>query len=196
LKLKPIKPRPKKQLNQNDLKKIRTFFHKKINKGICPILKMKFDAEDTVVDHAHPANSRNLGVPEEAGLIRGIIHRQANTIEGKITNAFIRCGLHKFNITLPKFLRNLADFIEHPPMIHLNYIHPKEKVKDKILKKTSINKLVKMYGKKYPNKKLPEVLIYKQKTTRRGVTKDKTKKLTVGLERLFKEFNIVPEYKK
>ena len=190
MKLKPIKPRPKKQLNQNDLKKIRTFFHKKINKGICPILKMKFDAEDTVVDHAHPANSRNLGVPEEAGLIRGIIHRQANTIEGKVTNSFIRCGLHKFNITLPKFLRNLADFIEHPPMIHLNYIHPKEKPKVKRLKKTSTTKLMKLFQYHYPNRKIPGCFNYSE------LDKKKGKKLTKALENFYVEFELEPSFLK
>jgi len=157
---------------------------------------MKCNADVMVVDHAHSSNARNLGKPEEAGLIRGIIHRGANAVEGKITNSFIRTGLHKFDITLPEFLRSLADFIEDPPMTKLNYVHPSEKKKPKNLKKTSINKLVKEFKKKYPGKKLPEVLIYKQKKTKKGKIKDKDKRLTTGLERLFSEFKIKPEFKK
>jgi len=184
-----------KQINQKDLKKIRAFFHKKQN-GICPILKMKFNVNEMVVDHSHSANSRNLGKPKEAGLIRGVIHRAANSVEGKITNSYIRTGLHKFDITLPEFLRNLADFIENPPMINLEYLHPSEKPKTKLLKKTIINKLAKRFIEKYPGRKIPEVLVYKQKTTKNGVTKNKEKKLTVGIERLCEEFNITPEYRK
>ncbi len=184
------------QIQKEEVKKIRKFFHKKMNKGVCPVLKMSYQHEEMVVDHAHTANANNLGKKEEAGLIRGVIHRQANTMEGKITNFFIRCGLHKMSITLPNFLRNLADFIEEPPMIYLKYIHPSEKGKSKNLKKTSINKLKKMYRNRYPNRKIPSVLIYKTKKTKLGNIKDREKKLTVGLERLFNEFKIVPEFKK
>jgi len=193
----PIKKKEPKKIKADDLKKIRRFFHKKMNKGVCPVLKMSFSEAEMVVDHAHTANSNNLGKQKEAGLIRGVIHRQANTMEGKITNSFIRCGLHKFDITLPDFLRQLADFIEEPPMTHLNYLHPSEnKAKGKNLKKNSIKKLVKLFREKYPNRKIPEVLIYKQKKTKRGKMKDREKKLTAGLERLYKEFKLKPDFKK
>lgn len=190
------KKRIKRQIEGKDLKKIRRFYHLKMNKRVCPVLKFSYADAEMVVDHAHSDNAKNLGKPEEAGLIRGIIHRQANTMEGKITNSFIRCGLHKMDITLPNFLRNLADFIEEPPMTNLNYVHPTEKPKEKKLKKSSINKVVKAFKEKYPGKKLPEVLIYKQKKTKRGKIKDKEKRLTAGLERLFSEFGITPDFKK
>lgn len=191
----PPKKRKKKQIEGKDLKKIRKFFHKKQN-HICPVLKMKYKTAEMVVDHVHSDNAKNLNRPEEAGLIRGVIHRQANTMEGKITNSFIRCGLHKFDITLQEFLRNLADFIEESTMTKLNYVHPSEKPKVKNLKKSSINKVVKAFKEKYPNKKLPAVLIYKQKKTKKGKLKDKEKKLTAGLERMFSEFKIEPDFKK
>lgn len=178
-----------KQINQKDLKKIRKFFHKKQN-GICPILKMKFPVEDMVCDHSHTSNAKNLNKPEEAGLIRGIIHRQANTIEGKVTNSFIRTGLHKFDITLPEFLRNLADFIENPPMIHLQYKHPTEKSKIKRLKKTSITKLEKLFVKNYPNRKIPSCFEYKGKDVKKG------KKMTKTLEKFYIEFDLKPSYLK
>ncbi|MCP4374042.1 MAG: hypothetical protein GY797_38945 [Deltaproteobacteria bacterium] len=193
----PIKKKTQRKIKPEELKKIRKFFHKKLNKGICPVLKMRFDVAEMVVDHAHTANSKNLRKPEEAGLIRGVIHRQANTMEGKITNSFIRCGLHKFDITLPEFLRQLADFIDDPPMIRLNYLHPTEKkAKSKNLKKNSIKKLRKMFHDRYPNRKIPEVLIFKRKKTKRGKMKDREKKLTAGLEKLYKEFRLTPEFKK
>ena len=165
-----------KQINQKDLKKIRAFFHKKQDE-ICPILKMKFPIEDMVCDHQHHKNSINLGKPEEAGLIRGIIQRQANSIEGRISGAFIRMGLHKFDITLPEFLRNLADFIENPPLTHLKYIHPSEKPKPKRLKKN------------YPNRKIPSCFVYNTQD-RRG------KKLTKTIEKFYKEFELKPSFLK
>ena len=184
------------QIKQDELAKIRKHFHKKQN-HICPVLKIKFPESEMVVDHNHSNNARNLGHPEQAGLLRGVINRFANALEGKVTNAYIRTGLHKEkDITLPDFLRNLADFIEEPPMTHLNYLHPNEKPKDKKLMKSSINKLVKAFKEKYPNKKIPPVLIYKQKKTKRGVIKDKDKRMTTGLERLFSEFGIEPDFKK
>ncbi len=191
----PPKIRKLRQIKQNELAKIRKHFHKNQNE-ICPILKIKYDTTDMVVDHNHTNNANNLGKLDEAGIIRGVIHRSANVVEGKITNSFIRTGLHKTDITLPEFLRNLADFIENPPMTNLNYLHPAEKPKVKKLKKTSINKVIKAFKEKYPKKKIPEVLIYKQKTTKRGVVKDKDKTLTAGLETLFAEFGITPEFKK
>jgi hypothetical protein len=178
-----------KQINQKDLKKIRKFFHKKQNKT-CPVLKMKFKTEDMVCDHAHSANAKNLNKPEEAGLIRGVIHRQANTVEGKVTNSYIRCGLHKFDITLPEFLRNLADFIENPPLIHLKYNHPSEKPKEKRLKKTSITKLEKLFVKNYPNRKIPSCFEYKGKDAKKG------KKMTKTLKRFYEEFDVEPSYLK
>jgi len=178
-----------KQINQKDLKKIRKHFHRK-QRCICPILKMKFNAEDMVCDHAHSSNAKNLGKSEESGLIRGIIHRQANTMEGKITNSFIRCGLHKFDITLPDFLRSLADFIENPPMTYLEYVHPSEKAKPKKLKKNSVKKLLKLFRIKYPNKIYPKYAIYKERKKGKGM------KLGKQLERLFAEFNLKPEFRK
>lgn len=183
------------QILPDELAKIRKFFHRKQN-YTCPVLKIEYYTEDMVVDHAHKANANNLGKKEEAGLIRGVIHRQANTMEGKITNSFIRCGLHKFDITLPEFLRNLADFIERPPMTRFNYVHPTEKKKDKVLKKNSIKKLVKRFREEYPNRKLPDVLIYKLYTKGKKKGKERPKKISKGLEKLYSEFGLEPEFKK
>ncbi len=191
----PRQPRQPRQIKQEELIKIRKFFHKKQN-GICPILKLRFNVSKMCVDHAHTANSNNLGRPEEAGLIRGVIHRQANTMEGKITNSFIRCGLHKFDITMPDFLRHLADFIEKPTMTHLGYIHPNEVPKGKYLGKTCMNRLVKAYNHKYPGRNIPDVMIYKKWKKGKKKGKEKGKKLTAGLERLFEEFSIEPSFLK
>lgn len=167
-----------------------------MNKGICPVLDLPFDHSDMTVDHAHTRNAINLGKKEEAGLIRGIINKHANALEGKITNAFIRYGLHKQNVDLPDVLRKLADYIENPPLVHLKYIHPSEKPKDLILKKNSIKKVIKAWEKKYPNRKLPDILLYKQFKKGKKKGEDRPKKLTSGLEKLYNEFEITPEFLK
>jgi len=178
-----------KQLKQKDLKKIRAFFHKKQN-GICPILKMKFPVEDMVVDHQHANNAKNLGKPNEIGLIRGVIHRASNSIEGKIANSYIRVGLHKFNISLPEFLRNLADFIENPPLTHLQYLHPSEAPKPKRLKKTSVKKLMKLFQVNYSNRKIPSCFIYNAQDEKNG------KKLSKTLKKFYEEFKLKPSFLK
>jgi len=180
-----------KQIESHELIKIRKFFHKKYNKEICPILKMKFDESEMVVDHAHKSNAKNLNKPEEAGLIRGVIHRQANTMEGKITNSFIRYGLHKFNITLPEFLRNLADFIENPPLIHKQYIHPSEKPKEPKLMKRSYNKLVKLHKE---NLAKPKAL--QSGRASKMPEFPKSGKLIKSLKKLYKLYNLEPEFLK
>lgn len=93
--------------------------------GICPILKKKIVPQDSVLDHKHklkndPVNKDNSG----GGLIRGVIHNSCNQVEGKIQNAYQRFGLEN-HISLPEFLRNLADYIENPPVEQI-YVHPKE----------------------------------------------------------------------
>jgi len=104
-----------------------------IQKGICPILKIKIDYKDAVFDHKHKNKSEQIG-EDGKGLLRGVIHFQANSWEGKVTNAFKRYGLHKFGISLPEALRNLADYIECPPLKE-KIVHPNERSKAKKLGK-------------------------------------------------------------
>lgn len=131
-----------KRLKQADLSKIRSDLHKE-QKNICPIMKQEFPLDIMVVDHQHRRSSEEIG-ENGAGLIRGVIHRQANVLEGKIVNAFYRYGLHKF-ISLPDFLRNLADYLELDkyPMIHPEEVSILRKKEKKKLQKNSYNKLVK-----------------------------------------------------
>lgn len=124
-------------------------------KGICPILQQEIPFEKSSVDHIHKRKADEVGGSNNLGLIRGVIHFQANSLEGKITNAYKRYGIDKY-IDLPSFLRNLADYIENPPLVHLKLVHPNEAPKRKKLSKKEFNKLKKYYFKIYPNKtKLP-----------------------------------------
>lgn len=142
-----------KQITQKEFKELRFTQYLK-QKSICPILKHKIEYKDAVFDHRHRIKSEKLG-EDGKGLLRGVIHFQANSFEGKVTNAFKRYGLHKFNISLPDILRNLANYIEKPPMIP-EYIHPKERPKAKKLGKRDFNRIVKYYFQMFPRKrKLP-----------------------------------------
>ena len=163
------------QLKHKALKHLREKWHNEQG-GICPILKKAYPIEFFCVDHQHKLINES---PSEdgKGLCRGAIHLQANSLEGKISKAYKRLGLHK-HIELTDYLRNLADYLESN-RIHTGelLIHPTEAPKKKKLMKSSYNELVKASeGKRV----LPEY-------------KDKRGNLTKPLEKLFKEYNITPK---
>jgi hypothetical protein len=163
------------QLKQKEIKSLKIHLHKK-QKRICPILGTKFKASKMVLDHQHKTKKEKIG-KNGAGLARGAIHFQANVLEGKITNAFKRYGLAKFGITLPDFLRNLADYLERE---NLPYIHPNEKPPKKKLMKRSYNKLRKLYDKKPIKSKFPDF--------------PKSGKLIKPLEKLYNHYGLQPEF--
>lgn len=167
-----------KVLSRKDLKLMRQVNHY-LQDCICPILKEPFDEKEMVVDHIHKKHA-NILKSEFPGHIRGVIHRQVNSFEGKIANLMIRLGLHKFDITLPELLRNMAQYLEKEPY---PYLHPSEAPKSKRLKKSSYNKLVKTI--KQSKGKHPKIAEY-----------PKSQKLTKPLERLFERFGIEPEFYK
>lgn len=121
--------------------------------GICPILKQHVPFEDTVVDHQHKTKAEELG-KNGAGLVRGVIHNAANAAEGTITSIYKRRGLHKL-ISLPDYLRNLADYLENPPLITFGFVHPNEKPKAKMLGKREFNRVIKYWLQMYPKRKQP-----------------------------------------
>lgn len=118
----------------------------------CPILNQEIEYENAVFDHKHRTKSEKVG-EDGKGLLRGVIHNQANVIEGKIAKLYKRYGLHKL-IPLTDLLRNIANYIESPPMIE-EYIHPNERTYKKIGKR-DFNLICKYYFEMCPNrKKLP-----------------------------------------
>lgn len=170
------------QLKQKDIKSLRKHILKKQN-GKCWICGK--EPKIPVLDHHHKKKIKGTGQ------IRGVLCNNCNVFIAKIENNCVRYAINQKD--LPTILRKTAEYFEKK---QYPYLHPSEKPKDKMLKKTSINKLVKLYSEKYPNRKIPPILIYKQKKTKRGVMKTKEKKLNIGLEKLFKEFNIISEFKK
>lgn len=138
------------QINQKDLNKVREELLIKEN-FTCPITKIKLTTQTGVVDHKHKRYKNQIIGEDGVGLIRSVLDRYANAWEGKVTNSFIRLGLHNYDLSISDMLRNLADYLEREPT---NYIHPTEKEKEPILKKSVYNKLVKLLksdGKKIPS---------------------------------------------
>ena len=67
----------------------------------CPIFKIKL--KDAVVDHCH-----------DTGIVRGVIHRQANAWEGKVYNSWRRYAKNNCNLTFVETLENLIKYLKGP----------------------------------------------------------------------------------
>jgi hypothetical protein len=121
----------------------------------CAITGLPYDIKDCVFDHRHKLKSEMLGGPKGLGLLRGVIGRNVNTLEGKIQRVYKRYGLSE-DISLPDLLRRIADYIENPPIEQI-YVHPNEKPKRKKLSKPDYKRVCKYYFCIYPKrKKLPK----------------------------------------
>lgn len=140
------------QLNQSDSKMFREKQWIKQNKQ-CAILKQPIELKECSLDHCHKLKNQTAG-PNGRGLVRGVLHFQANSFEGVIVKKFKRYGLHKF-ITLSEFLRNMAEYLDNPP-VPPKYIHWTEKPKPKKLGRREYNKIKKFYFILHPRaKKIP-----------------------------------------
>lgn len=177
-----LRQKETRKLKSSELQKIRQAIHLS-QKGKCPILKKEFPENEMVVDHLHKRHAKLLKFPG-SGYVRGVIHRQANSFEGKLANSYIRLGMHKFDISLPEVLRNMAVYLEKK---HYRYMHPSEKPKALKLSKKSIKQVTIAHRLTYPNKKPLKL----PKPDKKGFTK-----MTKGLEKAFKEFNIEPKFLK
>ena len=172
------------ELKTKDIKTIKEKLFLQNNK-ICPLLGIEIPLEQTVLDHIHKLKSEDYA--KDKGTIRNAIEFRANALEGKITNNWKRYfGADEAThpISLPDFLRNLADYLEEGAYSENDtyYIHPTEVPKAKKVKKSSYNKMIKQFKQKYPKKKVPAY--------------PKSQKLTKGLGKLFEEFKITDFYYK
>ena len=128
---------------------------------ICPILKKEFPQSEMTLDHKHKKKNDPVGANGD-GLCRGVIHNVVNSLEGRILKDFMRTGVHKY-ISITDYLRNLADYLENPPMEQI-YVHHTEKLKTPAMNKNDYNKIKKYWKFTHPKKALPKCP--------RNVTKD------------------------
>ncbi|MGL4521357.1 MAG: endonuclease domain-containing protein [Bacilli bacterium] len=87
--------------------------------GKCPITgnALSLHVGDAHLDHDHALEGPN------AGKVRGLLSRGANTFEGYVKKYFQRTGLQSEGVELSLVLRNLADYLEQD--YSGNDFHPK-----------------------------------------------------------------------
>lgn len=171
------------EMKQKDIKILKEKIWLQNNKK-CPLLNIELPLESFALDHIHRLKSEENSINK--GVIRNSIEFRANAMEGKISNNWKRyfgADEDKHPISLPNFLRNLADYLEKGAYCETldnedtYYIHPNEVAKEPKLMKSSYNELVKINNNKL---KIPE---WKS-----------SQKLTKVLEKLFIIYNIKPKF--
>ena len=72
-----------------------------LQEGVDPILGTTIKYEESVCDHSHVTHNT-----------RAAIHRQSNSFEGRVYNAYVRGLKWLTDLPLPDILRNLATYLE------------------------------------------------------------------------------------
>ncbi len=70
--------------------------------GTCAITMLDIPPKQAVLDHQHDSEQ----------LVRGVLHRQANSWLGKAENAYTRMLAHWYPGTLSQFMRQCANYLE------------------------------------------------------------------------------------
>lgn len=179
-KLKPEKLHKKEDyllyyMSQSEIKKLKEKIWNSNNRK-CPLLEIDLPLDKAVLDHKHKLKSEE--VDKEKGCVRNCLDFRSNVLEGKIVNAFKRyfgSDESKHPISLPNFLRNLADYLEEGSYVdiadngetEIYFVHPNEVPKRKKLGKREQNKIKKYYLELYPRrKKIPEFKYYNDEVIR------------------------------
>lgn len=81
--------------------------------GIDPILQESIEFTSSVLDHDH-----------ESQRVRKVLHRQTNSFEGKVYNAYLRCLKWVTEKDLPSILRSLADYYDLHENANNSPFHP------------------------------------------------------------------------
>ena len=175
-------------MKSKDIKILKEKLWKKNNKK-CPLLNIEVPLDKMVIDHIHKLKSDNPS--PQKGAVRNAIEFRANALEGKITNNWRRyfgADESKHPITLPEYLRNLADYLEKGAYKENNtcYIHPNEVPKEPKVSKRNYNKCKKLYDK--------EEFIPKRKNQKKKEFPPypKSGKLTKALKEMFERYDIDP----
>jgi len=156
------------QLKSNEIKQTREELLERQG-NLCAILKLPLKEIDAALDHQHKESPFF-----KKGEVRGVLHKQANSLEGQMLGKFKRSGLAD-KIEFSEYLRNLADYLE----TNNNYclLHPLARPK-LYLMKSSYNSLVRLCT--IAGIKCPQY--------------PKSRKLTNKLKELYDKFEITPKY--
>jgi hypothetical protein len=141
--------------------------------GKCAICKCEMtETSGASLDHQHKTQKETIGA-NGAGLIRGVLCRNCNVMEGKIWNNSKRFGMHD---NIKEWLISLVEYLDKP---NYDIVHPTEKPKEPKVSKRNFNLLIKKIktDSSY-KKKLPEYPKYS--------------KLGKELKMLFELYNISP----
>lgn len=160
-----------KQLKAGDVPELREQILEDQN-GCCGICGQKITEKSGVsLDHQHKRKIDPIGL-DGGGLIRGVLCRACNVWEGKIWNGTRRYHQPKCVADRIELLQQLIEYYENGTY---SFVHPSEKPKAPTVSKRNYNKLKKQYTGK---RKFPEY--------------PRSKKLTLGLQVLFEEYEIEP----
>ena len=142
-------------INHRELRELREEQYKKQGEK-CAISGLPYSLKECVFDHKHKLKNDPLGGPEGLGLLRGVISNKINAFEGKIYKAWKRLGLGD-DVDLACLLRQIADYIENPPMNGQKIVHPDERPKRKKLSKPDFKRVQKYWFVMNPRRRiLPE----------------------------------------
>lgn len=166
------------QLKASEVKEVREDILKEQD-GVCAICGEEIDDNSGAsLDHQHMLKRETIG-EDGAGLVRGVLCRPCNVMEGKIWN---NMGRYIQPENVEKRIEWLESLISYYRKDNYDLIHPNEKPREPNVSKKNYNKLKKMYTKdladKKKKKKIPEY--------------PKSGKLTLGLSLLFEEYGISP----
>lgn len=125
------------------------------------------------LDHQHRIRRSDPIGLNGAGLVRGVLCRGCNRLDGIVIRGAQRC---KKSQNLPTILRSLANYLEKP---NYPWIHPTEAPRPEPVSKRQYNKLKKIMK----QKGLGSPMAY---------PKTKRKKNTVGLAKQFKQHDVNP----
>jgi 5-methylcytosine-specific restriction endonuclease McrA len=160
------------QLKRKDIPKYRLKLLSQQN-FTCQICQVKIpqSGQGSALDHQHRRRKSDPIGLNGGGLIRGVLCRGCNIIEGKVWNNAHRFGKQD---NIPQLLRNMAVYLEQK---NYPWIHPSEAPKEPKVSKRQYNKLRKTI---------------KRKQLRSPPVLSKRQKLTKDLDRLFKIHEISP----
>lgn len=125
-------------LKTSQIKEVRDKLLKEQN-SICPICgKVIVDA---CLDHQHKRRKADMPGSDGAGMVRGVLCRDCNALEGRIWNAMNRCARPE---TVNDRIAILSALIKYYKTSGTNLVYPGEMPRDKI-QKSVFNKLNKFW---------------------------------------------------